>query len=169
VSPGTRYPATLLSTSGPADLPAAFTTSDARVYGSARELLMRRVTPRWSSSCRAASSGMQMHRSQLTLTSWPWSVASRTPSCARCQQPAVHDLKDKIRALAQIAAPRPSRPPRTGVDLMSLRHQLGEPAAHGARHRYLGRLDACPAELLRPVAKCRIPAALHHEAGRRPW
>ncbi|MBS3940168.1 MAG: type IV toxin-antitoxin system AbiEi family antitoxin domain-containing protein [Actinobacteria bacterium] len=40
-------------------------------------------------------------------------------------------------------------PARTVVDLMRLRHRLGEPLAHAALHRYLRRSDARPGELLR--------------------
>jgi len=40
-------------------------------------------------------------------------------------------------------------PARTIVDLMRLRHRLGEPLAHAALHRYLRRPDARPGELLR--------------------
>lgn len=39
-------------------------------------------------------------------------------------------------------------PPRTVVDVMRLRHRLGEPIAHGALARYLRRRDAHPAVLL---------------------
>jgi len=38
--------------------------------------------------------------------------------------------------------------PRTVVDLMRLRHRLGEPLAHGALRRYLRRPDAQPAQLM---------------------
>jgi len=40
-------------------------------------------------------------------------------------------------------------PARTVVDLMRLRHRLGEPLAHGALRRFLRRRDARPASLLR--------------------
>ena len=40
-------------------------------------------------------------------------------------------------------------PARTVVDLMRLRHRLGEPLAYAAMHRYLRRRDARPAALLR--------------------
>lgn len=40
-------------------------------------------------------------------------------------------------------------PARTIVDLMRLRHRLGEPLAHAALHCYLRRPDARPGELLR--------------------
>lgn len=43
-------------------------------------------------------------------------------------------------------------PARTLVDLMRLRHRLGEPLAHAALHRYLRRDDAQPALLLRLAA-----------------
>lgn len=38
---------------------------------------------------------------------------------------------------------------RTMVDVMRLRHRLGEPVAYAALYRYLERLDARPGELLR--------------------
>lgn len=41
---------------------------------------------------------------------------------------------------------------RTVVDLMRLRHRLGEPLAHAALHRYLRRSDAGPAQVLRFAA-----------------
>lgn len=41
---------------------------------------------------------------------------------------------------------------RTVVDLMRLRHRLGEPIAHAALRRYLRRRDAAPAQLLRLAA-----------------
>lgn len=47
-------------------------------------------------------------------------------------------------------------PGRTVVDLMRLRHRLGEPLAHAALHRYLRRLDARPAELLRTAARLDV-------------
>jgi predicted transcriptional regulator of viral defense system len=43
-------------------------------------------------------------------------------------------------------------PARTVVDLMRLRHRLGEPLAHVALHRYLRRGDAAPAQLLQVAA-----------------
>jgi len=43
-------------------------------------------------------------------------------------------------------------PARTVVDLMRLRHRLGEPIAHAALHRYLRRRDAQPGVLLRLAA-----------------
>ena len=43
-------------------------------------------------------------------------------------------------------------PTRTIVDLMRLRHRLGEPLAHGALHHYLRRRDAQPSQLLRLAA-----------------
>jgi len=39
-------------------------------------------------------------------------------------------------------------PARTVVDLMRLRHRLGESTAHVALNRYMGRRDARPAQLL---------------------
>ncbi len=47
-------------------------------------------------------------------------------------------------------------PARTVVDLMRLRHRLGEPLAHGALRRYLRRRDARPASLLRLVAELDV-------------
>jgi hypothetical protein len=41
---------------------------------------------------------------------------------------------------------------RTVVDLMRLRHRLGEPVAHMALHRYLRRRDVEPAHVLRVAA-----------------
>jgi hypothetical protein len=46
-------------------------------------------------------------------------------------------------------------PARTVVDLMRLRHRIGEPTALAALHRYLRRRDSRPADLL------QIAAALH--------
>ena len=43
-------------------------------------------------------------------------------------------------------------PPRTVIDLMRLRHRLGEPLAHAALQRYLRRRDAQPGQLLRLAA-----------------
>jgi hypothetical protein len=40
-------------------------------------------------------------------------------------------------------------PARTVIDLMRLRHRLGEPLAHAALRRYLRRPDAQPGLLLR--------------------
>lgn len=40
-------------------------------------------------------------------------------------------------------------PARTVVDLMRLRHRLGEPLAHAALHRYLRSYNARPGDLLR--------------------
>ena len=47
-------------------------------------------------------------------------------------------------------------PVRTVVDLMRLRHRLGEAAAFGALRRYLGRPGAEPGELLRLAAKLNV-------------
>lgn len=47
-------------------------------------------------------------------------------------------------------------PARTLVDLMRLRHRLGEPLAHTALHRYLRRGDAQPALLLRLAAELDV-------------
>lgn len=43
-------------------------------------------------------------------------------------------------------------PARTVIDLMRLRHRLGEPLAHAAMHRYLRRHDAEPGQMLRLAA-----------------
>lgn len=43
-------------------------------------------------------------------------------------------------------------PERTVIDLMRLRHRLGEPLAHAALHRYLRRPGAQPARLLQLAA-----------------
>lgn len=45
---------------------------------------------------------------------------------------------------------------RTVVDLMRLRHRLGEPIAHAALRRYLRRRDAAPAQLLRLAARLDV-------------
>jgi predicted transcriptional regulator of viral defense system len=47
-------------------------------------------------------------------------------------------------------------PARTVVDLMRLRHRIGEPIALAALHRYLRRRDARPADLLKIAAALRI-------------
>jgi predicted transcriptional regulator of viral defense system len=47
-------------------------------------------------------------------------------------------------------------PARTVVDLMRLRHRLGEPLAHAALRRYLRRRDARPAALLRLAGELRL-------------
>jgi hypothetical protein len=47
-------------------------------------------------------------------------------------------------------------PARTVVDLMRLRHLLGEPNAHSALRRYLRRSDAQPAALLRFAAELDV-------------
>lgn len=47
-------------------------------------------------------------------------------------------------------------PTRTVVDLMRLRHRLGEPLAHAALHRYLRRPDAKPTEVLRTAARLDV-------------
>jgi hypothetical protein len=47
-------------------------------------------------------------------------------------------------------------PTRTVVDLMRLRHRVGEPTALAALRRYLHRRDARPAELLRLAEKLRV-------------
>jgi predicted transcriptional regulator of viral defense system len=47
-------------------------------------------------------------------------------------------------------------PARTVVDLMRLRHRVGEPTALAALHRYLRRRDARPAELLDIAATLRV-------------
>jgi len=45
---------------------------------------------------------------------------------------------------------------RTVVDLMRLRHRLGEPLAHGALRRYLRRRDARPAALLQLAGELEV-------------
>jgi len=47
-------------------------------------------------------------------------------------------------------------PARTVIDLMRLRHRLGEPVAHGALQRYLRRRDAQPAHLLRLATRLDV-------------
>jgi predicted transcriptional regulator of viral defense system len=47
-------------------------------------------------------------------------------------------------------------PARTVVDLMRLRHRVGEPVALAALHRYLRRRDSDPAELLKIAAALRV-------------
>ncbi|MDQ3158141.1 MAG: type IV toxin-antitoxin system AbiEi family antitoxin domain-containing protein [Actinomycetota bacterium] len=47
-------------------------------------------------------------------------------------------------------------PARTVVDLMRLRHRLGEPLAHAALHHYLRRRDARPALLLDLASKLDV-------------
>ncbi len=47
-------------------------------------------------------------------------------------------------------------PARTVVDLMRLRHRVGEPTALVAVHRYLHRPDAHPAQLLRIASDLRV-------------
>jgi predicted transcriptional regulator of viral defense system len=47
-------------------------------------------------------------------------------------------------------------PARTVVDLMRLRHRVGEPVALAAVHRYLRRPDARPAQLLRIASDLRV-------------
>lgn len=46
--------------------------------------------------------------------------------------------------------------PRTVVDLMRLRHRIGEPIALNALHRYIRRRDARPPELLSMAADLRV-------------
>jgi predicted transcriptional regulator of viral defense system len=53
-------------------------------------------------------------------------------------------------------------PARTVVDLMRLRHRIGEPAALAAVHRYLRRPDAQPAELLRLAGRLRAYGPVLH-------
>jgi hypothetical protein len=47
-------------------------------------------------------------------------------------------------------------PARTVVDLMRLRHRIGEPIALAALHRYLRRRDARPADLLHIAGTMRV-------------
>jgi len=47
-------------------------------------------------------------------------------------------------------------PARTVVDLMRLRHRIGEPAALAALQRYLRRRDARPADVLKIAAALRV-------------
>lgn len=47
-------------------------------------------------------------------------------------------------------------PARTVIDLMRLRHRLGEPVAHRALQRYLRRHDAQPAHLLRLATRLGV-------------
>lgn len=53
-------------------------------------------------------------------------------------------------------------PARTVVDLMRLRHRIGEPTALAALHRYLRRRDARPPELLRLAAALRVRGPVLH-------
>ncbi len=53
-------------------------------------------------------------------------------------------------------------PVRTVVDLMRLRHRIGEPTALAALHRYLRRRDARPAELLKTAAALRVYGPVLH-------
>jgi predicted transcriptional regulator of viral defense system len=53
-------------------------------------------------------------------------------------------------------------PTRTVVDLMRLRHRIGEPTALAAIHRYLRRQDARPTELLRIAGKLRAYGPVLH-------
>jgi predicted transcriptional regulator of viral defense system len=53
-------------------------------------------------------------------------------------------------------------PPRTVVDLMRLRHRLGEPIAHGALRRYLRRRDARPAVLLEMARELGVYGPVRH-------
>lgn len=53
-------------------------------------------------------------------------------------------------------------PARTVVDLMRLRHRIGEPTALAALHRYLRRGDARPAELLETAAALRVYGPVLH-------
>lgn len=176
--------------SGLADLPATFTTSDARAHG---------LHPRDVYAARDSGEIVQLSRgvfrqADAALASYPdfLAVARRVPRAIVClvSAAAVHDLTDEIPTAVQVAVPRATRPPRisfppatvfrfdaetfelglssveaapgdpiriydpgrTVVDLMRLRHRIGEPLAHGALHRYLRRSDARPGELLRLAA-----------------
>jgi predicted transcriptional regulator of viral defense system len=53
-------------------------------------------------------------------------------------------------------------PARTVVDLMRLRHRVGEPTALAALHRYLRRRDSRPAELLELAAALRVHGPVLH-------
>ena len=53
-------------------------------------------------------------------------------------------------------------PARTVVDLMRLRHRIGEPTALAALHRYLRRRDSRPAELLKLAAALRVHGPVLH-------
>lgn len=53
-------------------------------------------------------------------------------------------------------------PTRTVVDLMRLRHRIGEPIALAAIHRYLRRHDARPAELLHVAGQLRAYGPVLH-------
>lgn len=53
-------------------------------------------------------------------------------------------------------------PARTVVDLMRLRHRLGEPLAHSALHRYPRRRDARPGELLRLATTLGVAGPMRH-------
>ena len=53
-------------------------------------------------------------------------------------------------------------PARTVVDLMRLRHRVGEPTALAALHRYLRRRDSRPAELLEIAAALRVRGPVLH-------
>lgn len=53
-------------------------------------------------------------------------------------------------------------PARTVIDLMRLRHRVGEPTALAALHRYLRRRDSRPAELLNLAAALRVHGPVLH-------
>jgi predicted transcriptional regulator of viral defense system len=53
-------------------------------------------------------------------------------------------------------------PARTVVDLMRLRHRVGEPIALAALHRYLRRRDARPSELLKLSEALRVHGPVLH-------
>ncbi len=53
-------------------------------------------------------------------------------------------------------------PERTVIDLMRLRHRIGEPTALIALNRYLRRSDARPAELLKAAAALRVYGPVLH-------
>jgi hypothetical protein len=53
-------------------------------------------------------------------------------------------------------------PARTVVDLIRLRHRIGDPTALAALHRYLRRRDARPAELLTLGAALRVHGPVLH-------
>ena len=52
--------------------------------------------------------------------------------------------------------------PRTVVDLMRLRHRLGEPVAHAALFRYLSRPGARPPLLLDYAAALGVYGPMRH-------
>jgi hypothetical protein len=53
-------------------------------------------------------------------------------------------------------------PVRTMVDVMRLRHRIGEPTTLAALHRYLRRRDARPADLLETAEALRVYGPVLH-------